>query len=321
MNEKEYLEILKLVEIGRLYYEEEMTQAQVAKKMDISRPMVSKLLAEARRQGIVRIEIKSPLESDGNLLAQLKARFGLKDGLIVPVGSADENLMFRLIISQTARFLEQQLPDLKKIGLGWGHSIGALIDELRPMAPQNGNDGVVCPLMGSAPNAIKWFQPNELTRMFAEKTGYAPYYLHAPAFPMSAPNRQLFEDTDQYQQISSLWADLDAAVLGVGTYPSVPDQATAARFGGLLKERKAVGMIATYYYNREGELISGDNDIVIRIPLEFLRRAKRVYLISGGQKKISTTWGALRTGLVTHLVTDELTARRILESADSKDTA
>ena len=64
MNEKEYLEILKLVEVSRLYYEQEMTQAEIAKQLKISRPVVSKLLSEARDRGIVQINIKSPLESD-----------------------------------------------------------------------------------------------------------------------------------------------------------------------------------------------------------------------------------------------------------------
>ena len=313
MDDKEYLEILKLVEVSRLYYEQELTQAEVAQRMRISRPAVSKLLSEARKKGIVQIEIKSPLESDDDLVSRLKAAFGLKGGLIVPSGSAEGNLMSRLLTSQTARYLESRLPSLKKIGLGWGHTIGNLIDELKVVSPPSGDDGVVCPLMGSAANAIKWFQPNELARMFAEKTGYSPFYLHAPAFPMSADNKKLFENTDQYRHISNIWENLDAVILGIGSYPSVPDQATAARFGDRLRKLKAVGMLATYYYDQDGNLIEGENDIVIRIPLESLKRAGAVIVLGGGEKKVLSTLGALKTGLVTHLVADELTARRLIE--------
>ena len=68
-------EILRLVEISRLYYEEGLTQAEIAGRLDISRPAVSKLLAEARIRGIVKIEIKSPLESNENLLRPFPGSF------------------------------------------------------------------------------------------------------------------------------------------------------------------------------------------------------------------------------------------------------
>jgi len=313
MQNKEYLEILKLVEICKLYYEQELTQAEIARSMKISRPVVSKLLSEARRRGIVQIEIKSPLESNSNLIAQLKVKFNLKGGLIIP-RPANETLMLRMIISQAAKYLEAQLPFLKKIGLGWGHCVASLIDEMKTDTQTAHRQGTVCPLTGSAENAIKWFQTNELARMFAEKTGYVPFYLHAPAFPLSMANHQLFAETREYRQILDIWQELDIAVLGIEAYPSVPDQASAARFGDMLKERKAVGMLATYAYDVNGNLIESDNDIVIRIPVSSLRKANRVLGISLGEKRPASTLGALRTGLITHLITDDVTAEHILRS-------
>ena len=310
---REENDILRLVEIARLYYERQLTQAQIAKRLSVSRPAVSKLLSEARNRGIVKIKIQSPLASAEDLLSQLIEVFGLRGGLIVPAGSADETLRDRLLISQAAIYVERLLPTLKKIGLGWGYSVGNLIDELKQQNPRESENGIVCPVVGSAPNDIRWFQSNELTRIFAEKMGYTPFYLHAPAFPTSVGNKELFEKTLEYQQVSKLWAELDAVFLGVGTYPSVPDQATAARFGNKLREKKAVGMIATVYFDRAGNIIEGENDIVIRIPLENLRRAKRVFAIGGGEKKFDSVAGALRTGLVTHLITDEGTACEIIE--------
>lgn len=42
---------------ARLYYEEDATQAEIADQLGTSRATVSRLLAEAKRQGIVRIEV------------------------------------------------------------------------------------------------------------------------------------------------------------------------------------------------------------------------------------------------------------------------
>lgn len=306
-------DILKLVEISRLYYERELTQAEIAKRMNISRPVVSKLLQEARLRGIVKIDIKSPLMSDESLLDELCGVYNLKGGLVVPSGSADEKLLARLIISQAALYIEKLLSKVTRIGLGWGDTIGRLVDKLKGHPSVESEIGYVCPIIGSAPNDIKWYQTNELARAFAEKTGFKPHYLHAPAFPVSLENKKLFENTIEYQEILKCWRELEMVILGVGTYPSVPDQATAARFGNLLREKKAVGMIATYYFNRNGKTIYSKNDIVIRIAPDDLERIDKVFLIGGGEKKINAVRGTLKTGLVNHLITDEKTAQALIE--------
>ena len=306
-------DILKLVEISRLYYERNFTQAEIAKRMNISRPAVSKLLSEARIRGIVTIEIKSPLMSDEPLLRDLREVYGLQGGLVVPSGSADDKLITRLLISQTALYFEKLLSGVKKIGIGWGDTMGRFVDELKKQTMTDLTGGLVCPIIGSAPNDIKWYQTNELARSLAEKTGFTPYYLHAPAFPVSLKNKKLFKDTIEYKEISKLWHDLDVVMLGVGAYPSVPDQATAARFGNLLREKKAVGMLATYYFDGDGNLINSKDDIVIRISLDDLRRADKVIVIGGGAKKINAIRGTLKTGLVTHVITDDKTAQSLIE--------
>jgi DNA-binding transcriptional regulator LsrR (DeoR family) len=306
-------DILKLVEISRLYYERDLTQAQIAVKMNISRPAVSKLLSEARQRGIVKIDIKSPLMSDENILAELCSAYGLKGGLVVPSGSADERLLTRLIISQAALYIQLLLSEVGRIGLGWGDTIGRLVDEFKNQPAAEVESSFVCPVIGSAPNAIKWYQTNELTRSFAEKTGFTPRYLHAPAFPVTLKNKKLFEDTVEYQEISQHWQELEMVILGVGTYPSVPDQATAARFGNLLRKKKAVGMLATYYFDEQGNLIDSKDDIVIRIAREDLARIDKALLIGGGEKKIGTVRATLKTGLVNHLITDEKTARALIK--------
>lgn len=306
-------DILKLVEISRLYYERDLTQAQIAKRMNVSRPAVSKLLSEARLRGIVRIDIKSPLMSDESLLSELCGVYDLKGGLVVPSGSADEKLLAKLIISQAALYIEKFLSTVNRIGLGWGDTIGRLVDELASRSAVEFGTGHVCPVIGSAPNDVKWYQTNELTRAFAEKTGFTPHYLHAPAFPVTLKNKKLFENTAEYQEISNRWQELEMVILGVGTYPSVPDEATAARFGNLLREKNAAGMLATYYFNGDGTLINSKDDIVIRIAAHDLARIDKAFLIGGGANKINAVRATLKTGLVNHLVTDEKTAQALIE--------
>ena len=80
----------RLVEIARLYYEKDYTQAEIAKAVGVSRPVVSRLLSEAQQRGIVRIEVRSPLDEDHELLGELMRTFGIRGGLIVPTGPSEE---------------------------------------------------------------------------------------------------------------------------------------------------------------------------------------------------------------------------------------
>ena len=305
-------EILKLIEISKLYYEKNYTQARIADVMEISRPLVSKLLAEAKALGIVKIEIKSPIQSNALLMKQLSRKYNLEGGMIVPTGTGDKNISQHVLISQGAQYIKQQISSLNYIGLGWGYTMGGLVDELEPLTNEYRKKGHVCPIVGSAPNDIKWYQSNELTRIFARKTGFLPHYIHAPAFPMTLESKKLFEDTQEYQEMLSLWHKMDAVIVGAGIYPSVPDQATAARFGTILKERGGVGMIATYYYDEQGHFIESPDDIVIRIPLETLERTKVILVVGSGERKISSVRGALMTGIVSQIVIDDQTANELI---------
>ncbi|MGB7981348.1 MAG: sugar-binding domain-containing protein [Candidatus Nanopelagicales bacterium] len=305
-------EYQRLVEIARLYYEQDYTQARIAQTFGISRPVVSRLLSEARQQGIVRIEVRSPMDAEDHLLGELMRTFGIAGGLVVPTSTSDEHANREMLVSQAALYLERLRPTIRRLGIGWGESVRDVIEALEPIDDSAAEGTRVCPVIGSATSAMQWYQTNELTRMLAARWGFEPAYLHAPAFPVSQRDHDMFVGTLEYRQVSDLWAHLDAVLLGIGAYPTVPDDATAARFGDRLKVHRAVGTLATYYFDVRGQVIESPDDFAVRIPLETLRRAKRVVVVAGGAAKAPALHGGLATGLVSHLVTDEAAARELL---------
>ncbi len=111
--------------------------------------------------------------------------------------------------------------------------------------------------------------------------------------------------------MAGLWQQLDAAVVAVSGYPSVPDEGTATRFGDSLSRQRAVGSFLSYYYNERGEFISGNNDFCLHIPMAQLRRCRKLIGVglNAGSRALK---GALATGLFTHLVIDEEQARSLL---------
>ena len=62
----------RLVYAARRYYLEDQKQSDIARELGISRPMVSRLLAEAREFGVVEIKIHDPERQSDALLEQLR---------------------------------------------------------------------------------------------------------------------------------------------------------------------------------------------------------------------------------------------------------
>ena len=142
-------------------------------------------------------------------------------------------------------------------------------------------------MIGSAPSAMQWFQTNELTRLLAEKLRADPSTTcMRPRFRSLRGSGDVHGDGG-VRQVSDLWRELDLVLLGIGTYPTVPDYATAARFGDRLKQQKAVGVLATYYFDAEDTIIDSPQDYAVRIPLEDLRGARQVVVVTGSGKKAS----------------------------------
>ena len=68
----------RMVLISNLYYKEKLSQQQIAKKLNISRPWVSKLLARAEELGIVKIEVLSPFTNNTAMENALIKKYNMK---------------------------------------------------------------------------------------------------------------------------------------------------------------------------------------------------------------------------------------------------
>jgi DNA-binding transcriptional regulator LsrR (DeoR family) len=94
------------------------------------------------------------------------------------------------------------------------------------------------------------------------------------------------------------------------------DPAFQAELDDLL-QKGAVGDIALRYFDAEGRGVGSEiNDRIIGITLEQLKRGPKVVAASGGPEKVPAIRAALRGGLIDVLVTDSVTAGRLLEPSD-----
>lgn len=303
--------IQKMVEIAKMYYEEDLTQNEIAKRIGVSRPLVSKMLSDAKEAGIVSISIKSPFATDEFLMEEIKKIYNIQGGMVIPHSDTDY-LTDQVILNNVISYIDTNLKNYKKFGLGWGKTISDLVQKMDFSEKKMDLEGYICPLVGNISMPTKEFHSNELVMMFSQMTKLKPSYLFAPAFLSSEQEETLFINIENYKNIEKLWKKLDVVILGIGNHPSVPDLATASRFGDKLHKEKAIGNILSYYYDKNGRFISGDNDFSIKISLKDLKKVKQVIGICSSKTNKEAVIGGLKTGLITHLIVDEALAKEII---------
>ena len=303
--------IQRIIEVARMYYLDNMTQNEIAKKLNISRPLVSKILSDAKELGIVTIQIKSPFNDKESVMKKMQEIYNLQGGLIVEQLSTTA-LTDQNIFKDTIGFLQKNLSDVKVLGLGWGNMIGPFIDKIESEEKFLSLKGKVVPLIGNTNMSAREYHPNDLIRVFGEKTSLTPAYLFAPAFLTTEQEKEVFMNIENYKEISKMWEKIDTAFIGINSHPSVPDLATALRFGNALNEKKAVGKILSYYFDKDGNIIEGENDFSIQISWENLKKIKKVIGIASSKTNKKAIIGALKTGIFTHIILSEKSAEEII---------
>ena len=79
-----------LIKVARLYYQEDMTQSQIAKRLCLSRQKVQRLLSQARDEGIVRITIKPIMGTNSDSENRLERRFGIREAVVVETSAYED---------------------------------------------------------------------------------------------------------------------------------------------------------------------------------------------------------------------------------------
>ncbi len=299
----------RLERVARLYYEEDRTQEEIARGLGVSRPLISRLLREARAAGLVEIRVHSWEQREHPLMSQAREAFGLKGGALVT--DEAENHLTNQALALAA------IEDLRalgggRIGLGWGHIIGTLVQILERRPPERDLITEVCPMVGNSHISIRNYHSNENVRIVAHHTLATPHFLHTPAFAETREEMDLLRKTENYKTVLRQWEKLDVALVNIGNYPSTPDFASRARFGNLLAQRRAVGRLIAYYFDVSGEIIHSDFDYALQIPLELLARSRHVVGLCSANLGWRALAGALRTGFLTHVVAREELLREVL---------
>jgi DNA-binding transcriptional regulator LsrR (DeoR family) len=306
---------------AKLYYSEDATQAEVAAQLGTSRATVSRLLAEAKRRGIVRIEVVPPAEvASGDIADRLTRALGLTTAYLShPLpnpgpGRTTVDVMGGALAPAVGRALSAAglLPG-DVLLVSSGRTVYEVAQyELFPLP------GVlVAPTVGGTDQPEEWYQTNEITRLVANRIGGRPNYLFAPALPGTDLYPSLINDPS-IQRVLHLWPRARCALMGVGAPPLM--RADIPKFvpTGSDSLRAAVGDVCSRFYDRAGNGIDFEgSDRLIAVQLEVLRHVPVTIAVAVGTDKIDSIVAGARGGYFNQLVTDPATATAILESLGS----
>ncbi len=296
-------------EAATLYYEKKHTQQEIAELMNLSRQTVSKLLNDAIKENIVEIKIHNPKNDCIQLEQQICKKFGIDRCVITGVTSKNDVIRKTMTVKAAVEYL---LPLLQKGGLKIAMSWGRMIQELIASMPEMSTVGnTVFPLFGATDNQSSYFSSNELARGMADKISANIKYAWFPYMAESSEERELIKTLSYYKKTQELWDTADIAIMGVGNTEIL--EVFGRAFGYKEKHAVAVGDIGTHFFAENGEIIDLYENTLCA-SAKNLANVKQTIVIASGNDKVKAIKGALNTKLVNVLVTDEYTAKQILES-------
>ena len=298
-----------------LYYVARNTQDEIAEKMGVSRQAAQRLVSLAVNEGLVRVRIDHPIASSLDLAERLSAAYALDKAVVVL--SDPEPMSETLgIAEEGAAELERWLRGPKPliIGIGTGRTLKAAVEHLPRMDCAHHR---IVSLTGSlAPDGSAAFY-NVIFSM-ADRVKAPHFPLPMPVLASHAEERDLLHAQPAIRTPLDLAAKADVAFLGIGDMadgaPLVEDGFVTAPKLRELRARGAVGEICGWIFDADGAILgSPSNRRVASPPLPDRARTTVIGLAKGVRKRASIR-AALRGRLLSTLITDEETARWLVDN-------
>jgi deoxyribonucleoside regulator len=305
-----------LSDIAELYYSKGLSQQEIAKRVKLSRPTISRLLLEARELNIVEIKINHLIPTVTVLESKLSERFALRSAHVLERGSSTDDDVFRKLGRLGANVLTATVQDGMILGLSWGTTVHVVIEELRPTRLPNVK---VVQLLGGAGAPYHSIDGPEQVRRAKEMFGAQHYYLNAPMLVDHPEVAAALREDHSVKEVLELARQSNVALVGIGSI--IPELSTQYHSGyisydqlRMLGQQGVVGAICISYFNIKGEHVGAPwcEDCAIGISWDELCRVPTVIAIAIAKRKGPAILGALRSGIVHSLVTDDATAEEVL---------
>ena len=310
------LDLRLMSKVSSMYYNQDLNQQEIADRLHLSRPKVSRLLKQAREQGVVQISVISPRGNFVELESALEEKFGLKEVLLV---ESDEQMSGQIIKRQigtaAAAYLHRTVEEGDLIGVTWGTTLQAMVDAMQPKPVSDLH--VVQALGGVGPPEAK-AHAADISRRLSQLLGARLTLLPAPGIVGSVQAREVLLADRQVKGALDLFSEIDTLYVGLGalnTNPVLKEDRTElpTELYEELMESGAVGDVALRFFDSEGkEVDTRLKELIIGVSPDQMMNIDTVVGIAGGVEKIDVIRGALAGKNIDVFISDSLTAEKVL---------
>lgn len=123
-NAAEHRNYAVISQVAHMYYDLNMPQPEIAEKLFFSRSKVSRMLKQARKLGIVEINVRHIVDRTPSLEKKLTALFGLKEALVITCFEEQRGEdAFQALTDFAALHISGLLRGPRKVGITNGKTI------------------------------------------------------------------------------------------------------------------------------------------------------------------------------------------------------
>lgn len=315
MNQSAYSDTSSLVEIARLYYLHEFSQQQIAERLGISRPNVSRRLQQARDTGIVRIEIQDPSSYGTQIEQTLADAYGLKKAIVVPSYENDPVKQKQALGIAAAHHLNKILEDNMTLGVAWGTTLQEMVKHLIPEKLKN---VTTVQLIGGVARTDHDTHASEIVQTVGTNYRATPYLLPLPTIVENIEVKQAMMSDSHIQQVINLGTRADVALFSTGIFSRNVFLAKAELLSAhdieMLEENRAIGDLCARFLTRDGRIAWPELDArTVGIDLACLKTKPHSIAVAGSEEKKEIIRAVLLGGYCNTLITDVNVAQALIE--------
>ena len=306
-----------MVKCAQMYYEEDMNQGEISEKLQVSKSSISRILSQAKEDGIVKVLIVNPIQNEYiHLEAMLEEKFGLMEAIVIDSKSNDPNEIKKELGKSCAEYLQRIVKDGQIIGVTWGTTLKEIANYVDN---DRRNKVTFLPLLGGIGESSVDIHPNQIALNLAEKFKGDYKLLYAPFIVDNYNTKEIFVKDKNIEAFFALFDNVDIGIMGIGN--SLSDSSTLLESGYFtiddmkeLKKQGAIGDICSLFFDENG---NGDrfecNKRIIGIDLEGIKKIPLNIAVAGHESKAKSIRAAIKGGYVKVLITDEKTAKALVK--------
>lgn len=302
-----------MVKAAYYYYEKNLTQQEIADRMNTSRQRINRILKKALKEGIVKIEVVDIEEYNVELEHKLEEKYNLKQSVVI---SNMNNAKVETLLGKAAsKYLESILEKEDLIGVTGGRALSEVSKQLKENVSLNVS---TVQLIGGSNVVATDLKSDEIASKIASKLGGESNVLYAPVIVENKEVKDALMSDGNMKHIFSKMDKCNVIIAGIGELtletPIHLDQNFNKEYTRNLIDLGCVGDIGFRWYNLEGEFIKHDyDDRTIGYNILTNKTEALKIGIAGGESKINSIKGALNGRFLDVLITDEATALELIK--------